>query len=255
MLITGASAGIGAELARLAAAGGHDVVLVARSRQALEALAQELHGAGAAAHVIVEDLGEPGAAQRVFDEVESRGFEIDALVNNAGYGMHAQFWQGDVRVGQALLRVNVEALTMLTRLFLPGMVARGRGRVLNMASLAGFQPGPMMAAYYASKAYVISFSQALANELHGTGVTMTVLCPGPVRTGFDRRAGVDISRLYNQVPVADARSVAQAGYAGMMRGRRLVIPGVLNRIVATLSRHAPMRLSAAIARALHERVA
>ena len=222
VLITGASSGIGAELAKLAAAQGHDLVLVARGRNELEALAQELterHGNGV--RVVPRDLTEIGAAQAICDELQSAGLSIDILINNAGFGLSGTFWRNDMGNVTDLLHVNVVALTQLTRLLVPQMVARGRGKVLNVASIAAFQPGPLMAAYYASKAYVLSFSEAVANELKGSGVTMTVLCPGPTRTGFGQRAGLNLSRLSSWIPVSDARTVAQVGFEAMKRGETL----------------------------------
>ena len=255
VLITGASSGIGAELAKLAAAQGHDLVLVARGRNELEALAQELterHGNGV--RVVPRDLTEIGAAQAICDELQSAGLSIDILINNAGFGLSGTFWRNDMGNVTDLLHVNVVALTQLTRLLLPQMVARGRGKVLNVASIAAFQPGPLMAAYYASKAYVLSFSEAVANELKGSGVTMTVLCPGPTRTGFGQRAGLNLSRLSSWIPVSDARTVAQVGFEAMKRGETLVISGLLNRLAAFGTRFAPRRLLAAIVRAMQERV-
>jgi short-subunit dehydrogenase len=256
VLITGASSGIGAELAQFAAAQGHDLVLVARSRGELETLAQELtERHGNTVRVIPRDLSEPGAAQAIFDELQHAGLAVDILINNAGFGLYGAFCRSDMRNVTDLLHVNLIALTQLTRLLLPQMVARGRGRVLNVASIAAFQPGPLMAAYYASKAYVLSFSEAVANELKGSGVTMTVLCPGPTRTEFGQRAGLNLSRLSRWVPVSDAQSVARAGFEAMKRGKTLVIPGLLNRLVAFGTRFAPRGLLAVLARAVQERVA
>jgi hypothetical protein len=255
-LITGASSGIGAELAKLAAADGYDLVLVARSRPELQALAETLtQRHGTTVRVLPKDLAEARAPQEIFDELERAGVAIEILINNAGFGLYGPLWRNDSDQLHGLLQVNVTALTELCRLFLPQMVARGHGRVLNVASTAAFQPGPLMAAYYASKAYVLSLSEAAANELQGTGVTMTALCPGLTRTRFEQRAGLDLSRLFELVPIADPQSVARAGYRGLMRGKTIVIPGVLNRLVAFSTRVVPRRAVTAIARALQERVA
>lgn len=255
-LITGASSGIGAELAKLAAADGYDLVLVARSHPELQALADTLtQRHGAVVRVLPKDLAEARAPQDIFDELEGAGVAIEILINNAGFALYGPLWRNDRHQLQGLLQVNAVALTELCQLFLPQMVERGHGRVLNVASTAAFQPGPLMAAYYASKAYVLSLSEATANELRGTGVTMTALCPGLTRTRFGQRAGLDLSRLFELVPVADPQSVARAGYRGLMRGKTIVIPGLLNRVVAFSTRFAPRRAVTAILRALQERVA
>ena len=256
VLITGASSGIGAELAKLSAADGYDLVLVARSGPELQALADSLtQRHGIAARVLPRDLAEARAPQAIFDELQRAGVAIEILINNAGFGLYGPLWSNDGERLHGLLQVNIVALTQLCRLFLPQMVERGHGKVLNIASTAAFQPGPLMAAYYASKAYVLSLSEAVANELRGTGVTMTALCPGLTRTRFGERAGLDLSRLFKLVPVADPRSVACAGYRGMMQGKTIVIPGLLNRLVALSPRLIPRPAVTAIARALQERVA
>jgi short-subunit dehydrogenase len=241
-LVTGASAGIGKELARRFARGGHDLVLTARRTDELRALADELRTAGGAAHVFPADLSDPTAPRALHDAVEAAGLTVDVLVNNAGFGVYGPFANAEPDRLLAMLRVNVLALTELTRLFIPGMVARGRGRVLNVASTAAFQPGPLMAGYYASKAYVLSLSEALAHELRGTGVTVTCLCPGPTRTEFASAAAMHGSKLFDSPNVADAAPVAEVGYRATMRGRRVAIPGALNRLGAFGTRFAPRSL-------------
>ena len=238
-LVTGASAGIGKELARRFARGGHDLVLTARRVDELQTLADELRSAGATAHVFPADLSDPAAPRKLFDEVAAAGLAVDVLVNNAGFGVYGKFADADPDRLLAMVRVNVLALTELTRLFIPGMVARGRGRVLNVASTAAFQPGPLMAGYYATKAYVLSLSEALAHELRGTGVTVTCLCPGPTRTEFAAVAAAEGTKLFDNPNVTDAGPVADAGYRATMRGRRVVIPGVLNRLGAVATRFVP----------------
>src|SRR6202140_5371286 len=225
-LVTGASGGIGAELARELARHGHDLVLAARSIAPMEALAAELRDAGAAATVIAADLSKPGAAATLAHDIARRGLAIEILVNNAGLGAAGRFDRSDpARIGE-ILQVNIVALSELTRLLLPGMSARGHGRVMLVASVAGFQPGPHMAAYFASKAYVLSLGEALAYELRGTGVSVTVLCPGATATNFFTAAGNDNSimarHLRQMVPAAD---VARLGYLGLAAGRRVVITG------------------------------
>ena len=254
-LVTGGSGGIGADLARELARHGHDLVLVARSRDALEAVAAELRTThGVRAEVFVADLTDPRAPELLFAEVGRRGITVDVLVNNAGFGGLAPFVEQDPEVQRRMLAVNVEALTRLTRLFLPAMVQRGRGRVLNVASTAGFAPGPFMAVYYASKAYVISLSVALANELRPKGVTVTCLCPGATRTKFDQVAGSSGSRLFRGPGVMSSPDVARAGVKGLLRGQVMVVPGVLNKLIGSTTGLAPRRVIAAIAGKFQETV-
>ena len=261
-LVTGASAEMGEELARLFAADGHDVVLVARSREKLEALARELETRhGVRATVIAADLADAAAPEQLFRQVETAGITVGFLANNAGFGLYGAFAEvpGADAVTPAaremeMIQLNVSALTHLTKLFLPGMVARGRGRVLNVASTAAFQPGPLMAVYYATKAYVLSFSEAVGVELRGTGVTVTTLCPGPTKTEFAEVARMEGSRLFTMGGVMGAAEVARAGYEGMMAGRGTVIPGARNRIVACATRLVPRRFAARLAQKAQERV-
>ncbi|HEY7112756.1 MAG TPA: SDR family oxidoreductase [Thermoanaerobaculia bacterium] len=252
-VVTGASSGLGLELATIAARDGHDLVLVARRRDRLENIGKGLREEfGAGVTVIARDLSETEAPRVVAQEVEARGLPVDLLVNNAGFGVHGPFAETPFDRELGMIRVNIVALTELTKRLLPGMLARGRGRILNLASTAAFQPGPLMAVYYASKAYVLSFSEALASEVAGSGVTVTALCPGPTRTEFGKAAGMLETRLFRSPLVKDARWVAEAGYRGMKRGRRVVIPGIGNRILAEAVRFAPRRLVTAISRAVQE---
>ncbi|HVE78022.1 MAG TPA: SDR family oxidoreductase [Gemmatimonadaceae bacterium] len=251
-LVTGASGGIGLELARACAGDGWDVVLVARGESALRAAASELGRSGGAARYIVADLARPEAPAELVARLEADGTRVDALVNNAGFGLLGSFVTTDWAREREMIQLNVTALTELTKRLVPGMVARGRGRVLNVASTAAFVPGPFMAVYYASKAYVLSLSQALANEVRGTGVTVTALCPGPVRTRFAETAGAGGSNLFQGPLVMDAERVARAGYAAMMRGRAVVVPGLLNRILTQGTRLLPRATLAAIARRVAE---
>lgn len=252
VLITGASVGIGAALAKVFAENGHDLVLVARNQSQLESVAAECAASGKIrARVIAKDLSAPGAAAEIFDELAREGVEVSDLVNNAGFGTHGPFADTDLDTDLRLLQVNIVALTALTRLFLPGMISRGTGRIMNVASTAGFLPGPLMATYYASKAYVVNFSQAIAQEVAGKGVTVTALCPGPVATEFQKRAGVQGSRLFKGGGM-DAREVALAGYGGMMRGRRIVVPGLSNKLAAGTVGFLPRRLATFLAGRLNE---
>ncbi|HEX8355715.1 MAG TPA: SDR family oxidoreductase [Pyrinomonadaceae bacterium] len=231
-LVTGASGGIGEELARLFAADAHDLVLVARSRDRLASLAEELRAKhGVSARVLAADLSRPESPREIFEELRGAGVSVDALVNNAGFGSYGLFAETDLKHEVDLLQVNVSALTHLTKLFLPAMLARRRGYVMNVASTAAFQPGPLMAVYYASKAYVLSFSEALSNECEGTGVRVSALCPGPTETGFVAAAGLGDSKLFDRGAM-DARTVAEAGYRGLLAGKALVIPGLRNNLLA-----------------------
>ena len=241
-LVTGASSGLGAEFARLLAADGRSLVLVARSAQPMEALATELRASGVTVHVIPTDLADPAAPAALFHELQSRGVAIDILINNAGFGSHGRFDQSDAAQQMAIVQVNVAALAHLTRLFLPAMVAAGRGRIMNVASVAGFLPGPLMAVYYASKAFVLSFSEALSAELRGTGVTVTAVCPGPTQTDFFNRAKVSNSRL-TTANMMSSQQVAKIGYDAMMAGRRLSVTGWRNRLLTVAIRLVPRGLA------------
>lgn len=252
-LVTGGSGGIGLELAKVLARHHFDLVLVARKRDTLEAAAGQLEGKyGITAHVFAADLREPDAPQTIFDFATNETIEINVLVNNAGFGLGGEFVETDVKRELDMIQVNVSALTHLTKLFVPPMVKRQSGRVLNVASTAAFQPGPLMAVYYATKAYVLSFSEALAEELRNTGVTVTALCPGPTATSFAEAAEMTNSRLFKTFGVADAASVSEYGFDAMMRGKRLAIPGIRNKILAQANRLAPRALSARLARLAQE---
>lgn len=252
-LVTGASGGIGLELARLLAADGHDLVLTARSGDKLAQLAEELSGKhGVAARVLTADLALSDAPQRIFEDLQEKGVSVDLLVNNAGFGSYGLFAETDLRSELDLLQVNVVALTHLAKLFLPPMIARRRGYVMNVASTAAFQPGPLMAVYYASKAYVLSLSEALANECEGTGVTISALCPGPTETGFVAAAGMNESKLFERGAM-DARTVAAEGYRGMLKGKSVVIPGLRNSLVARAVGMLPRRFVTKVVRGIQEK--
>lgn len=246
-LITGASSGIGLELARLFAADKWDLALVARSEGKLKELASELQSAhGITVRVVAADLAKAGAADEVMARLE--GVEIEALVNNAGFGTAGEFTKADLHAQLEMIQVNIAALTHLTRLALPAMVGRRRGAILNVASTAAFQPGPLMAVYYATKAYVLSFSEAIAEELRDSGVTVTALCPGPTATGFASAAQMESSKLFTMTRPAESKDVARAGYEGMKSGKRIVIPGIRNKVMAQSIRISPRRLVTAIVR-------
>lgn len=242
-LVTGASGGIGYELAKILAREGHDVALVARSSDQLEQIATDLASDfGIRALAVPADLVDPASPDRIKDRLEQEGFVVDVLVNNAGFGTMGRFARSDTGVQIDMVQVNVSALTHLTRLFTEPMLARGGGRVMNVASTAAFQPGPFMAVYFATKAFVLSFSEALAEELRGTGVTVTTLCPGPTVTGFQKRAGMEHAPIGGRMVTGDAATVARAGYRGMVRGRRIVVPGLFNRVGSWLPRFFPRSL-------------
>jgi hypothetical protein len=239
-VVTGASSGIGAELARCFAAGGYDLALTGRRADALQALAGEL--TGVACHVQPLDLTDPLAPAELVAGLTAGGLDPDVLVANAGFGQHGSLAEADEHRLLDLLQVNVVALTHLVRLVLPGMLERKRGRILTVASVAAFQPGPLMAAYYASKAFVLSLSEALWHETRGTGVTVTCLCPGPTATGFAAAAAMGGTELFDGPGVMSAKAVAEAGFRGCLRGKRVVVPGVQNRVGAFFGRHLPRRL-------------
>lgn len=252
-LITGASTGIGREFAHLAALDGYDLVLVARSEPTLQSVAAEIReNLRRNVTIIAKDLSKPGISRELFSAVEQSGIDVEVLINNAGFGLLGNFWELDEQQQVEMVQLNVTALTHLTRLFLPNMIQRRRGKVINVASTAAFQPGPLMSVYYATKAYVLSFSEAIHNEAKDFGVTVTCLCPGPTRTGFDKRAGSTNTKLSEGGNVMTARAVAEIGWAGMKRGKPLVIAGTLNRAIAFLTRFAPIQLTATMARKLQQ---
>jgi short-subunit dehydrogenase len=224
-LITGASSGIGAELARIHAERGGDLVIVARREDKLKALKKELEDKyGIKVLVIAKDLTLPGAASDIYEEVTQAAVEVHYLINNAGFGgrgkFHERAWEQDL----AMINLNVIALTALTRFFLPDFVERNEGRILNVSSTASLMAGPLQAVYYATKAYVTSFSNAIAEELHDTNVTVTALLPGATETEFASTSGMDQTSLFNKT--ASARSVAEDGYNAMLAGKLDVVSGV-----------------------------
>ena len=258
-LVTGASGGIGEALARQLAARGANLILSARREAALEDLAAELRARyGVRAHVLALDLTRPDAGEVLERDLADRSLTVDLLVNNAGFGGFGEFQTQDPGEIGRMLAVNVVALTDLTRRLLPGMVARGRGRVLNVASTAAFQPGPLMAVYYASKAYVLSLSEALNEELRGTGVSVTALCPGPVETGFQAVSNLGESRLLAgpaRLTLLSAEEVARQGVQAMLAGQPVVVPGRLNQMQSWAPRLLPRRVVTRVIRRVQERKA
>ncbi len=253
-LVTGASSGIGRALLDCFAADQRDLVITARDVAALRKAAAEISAQyGVKVTVIPADLADPGAPRRLFDEIERQGIVIEYLVNNAGFGHYGFFHEADARKMSDMVQVNIAALVALTRLFLPGMVARRSGRILQVSSLAGFQPGPLMAVYYATKAFVTSFSEAVAEELSGTGVTMTCLCPGPVHTQFAARAEFNHSRVFQKSHIATAADIAAYGYRAMKEGKVLAIPGCNNKVLAFVGRFIPRRRLVKVVRWMQEK--
>ncbi len=242
VLITGASQGIGYEFTKLFAADGHPLVLVARDEPRLRQVADELASRhGVKVKVLPRDLSVPDAAVEIFNELRREQIHVGILVNNAGFGFQGPFVELDWRKHADLVQVNITALAQLTHLFLKPMLARRSGRILNVASTAAFVPGPFMAMYYASKAQVHSFSQALAEELAGSGVTVTAVCPGMTRSQFQARSGMN---RHGGFPMMEADKVALIGYRGLMRGKRLVVTGWMNRLLVSATRVVPVRLLA-----------
>ncbi|MBN1310529.1 MAG: SDR family oxidoreductase [Anaerolineae bacterium] len=241
-LITGASGGIGYELSKLFAADGCNLILVARSAGKLKELAKELTEAySITVTVLPKDLSAPKAPAEIFDAVEAQGIQVDVLVNNAGFGMHGAFVDADPDEMLQMIQLNVSTLTTLTRLFLPGMLARSSGHILNIGSIGSFAPVPLMAAYGATKAYVLSFSEALAEELRGSGVKVTALCPGVTYTGFQERSGMHSFGLM-RLGAMEAVDVACIGYRAIKRGRAVIVTGLFNQLMMFSMRFAPRPL-------------
>ena len=253
-LVTGASGGIGKAFAEKFAAEGINVILIARSEDTLNHLAQSLQAAHSIeATVIVKDLTDPSAPQAIYDTLEAAGTQVDILVNNAGYATYGLFHTLDMQRELNMIQLNITTLTHLTRLFLPGMVQRGHGKILNLASTAAFAPGPLMAVYYATKAYVLSFSEAIAVELKDTGVTVTVLCPGPTETGFQQRAEMTDSKLV-QDGLMDIETVVEQGYNALMNGDVVHVPGLMNKLQVLAPRFLPRGMVRRMVRDMQERV-
>ena len=253
-LITGASGGIGYELARIFAEHGYDLVLIARNEPALQVYAAELSKHyPISAKVMGKDLSLPSAPFEIADQLKRENIPVDILVNNAGAGLYGFFSETDLSLELKMLQLNIVALTALTKLMLAEMIKRRRGKILNVASTAAFQPGPLMSVYYASKAYVLSFSEALSCELKGSGISVTALCPGLTLTGFQKNAGLSEVKLLKKWVMMDAGSVARAGFVGLMNGKSMVVTGFLNRILVFSVRLLPRNFITAVARFLQEK--
>lgn len=254
-LITGASTGIGAELARVFASRGHSIILVARSENRLRDRCKELSTQfPITAHYFVSDLRLKDQRTALLEWVNNQNIEVNTLVNNAGLGWFGNFSDCSWDRNADMISLNIEALTHLTHLFLPGMLRVNSGRILQVASIAGFQPGPLMAVYYATKAYVLSFSEALAEELQGSGVNISVLCPGPTQSEFFDVAGLQQSRLFKTMAVQPARDVAEYAYRSLMANKTIAVHGLLGTIAAQTHRVLPRWLMRKVIRVVQEKI-
>ena len=253
-LVTGASCGIGLDLARLLAKDKNNLVLVARSENKLKEIKASFEKEfGINVKIIIVDLSLPDATTQLYDEIVKEQITIDILINNAGFGDFSSFSNCDWQKQEKMINLNVLSLSKLTHLILPGMIKQGYGKIMNLGSLASFLPGPMMATYYATKAFVLSFSCSLANELKGTGITVTALCPGPVDTGFVAAAALEGSKLFHSFKPMTAIKVAEFGYRRMMKGKLLAIPGAMNKLMVTGIRFSPRKVVAIIVRKIQEK--
>jgi len=253
-LITGASSGIGLELARFHASKGGDLVLVARNKSKLDEIKTELEKKyNISVYTIGKDLSVAKSAQEVHDQTTKQNIQIDYLINNAGFGDFGMFAESDLDKQLQMISVNITALTSLTHLYLPGMIKKGSGKILNVASTAAFQPGPTMAVYYATKAYVLHFSEAIANELKGSGVTVTALCPGATESGFQSAADMQESKLVKGKKLPSAKEVALYGYKAMMNNRTVAIHGIMNYLMANSVRFAPRGMIVKVARLMQDK--
>jgi short-subunit dehydrogenase len=253
-LVTGASVGIGYELAKCFAEDGYNLILVSRDKDRLTEVARELEQAhGIKVAILVRDLAEPRASDSIAQDLQKASVDIDVLVNNAGFALHGSFVDAPIEDILNMTQLHMTAVAHMSRLLLPGMIARGRGKILNVASTAAFQSGPFMAVYYATKAFVLSFSEAIATELEGTGVTVTALCPGSTRTEFQKRAGIELLRAVGGVLLMDAPTVARIGYKGLMKNKAVVIPGFKNRFLVSCVRFLPRAFTRKVVRFLNEK--
>lgn len=251
-LVTGATSGIGYELAKRFAHHRYDLVIVGRNTNELHRLQREWEKEYSIEVTCCPfDLSVSTSPDDICNVLAAEMIEVDVLVNNAGFGLYGPFGELPLADQLEMLQVNIVSLTHLTRNLLPGMLRRKSGKIMNVASLAGFLPGPLMAVYYASKAYVLHFSLALAEELLGTGITVTALCPGPTATKFGDRAGVTKTHLFQKMAWMDAATVADAGFRGLMKGKTVVVPGILNALGAQLIRFMPRNLLTRTVKVLH----
>ncbi len=254
-LITGASNGIGLELAKVHAENGGNLVLVARNEEKLMSLKTELESQySVKVYVIGKDLSLPNAAQEVYDETQRNGIIVDYLINNAGFGDFGFFAETDWNKELKMINLNITALTQFTKLYVKEMVKRGNGKIMNVASTAAFQPGPLMAVYFATKAYVLHFSEALDNEVRDKGISVTALCPGATVSGFQAAADMEDSALFKSKNLPTSKDVAIFGYKAMLKGKTVAIHGIMNWIMAESIRFAPRSFVVKIARMLQKKV-
>lgn len=244
VLITGATSGLGYDFVKLFANDNYNLVLVARNTEKMQQIKKAYSHLNVT--VISKDLSSRDAAKEVYEEIKEQGIHIDVLVNNAGFGLMGKFDKLDLQEQVNMIQLNVTALTELTHYFLPLMKERNSGRILNVASTAAFQPGPLMAVYYATKAYVLSFSEALVEELSGSGVTVTTLCPGATKTNFGSVANVEGTKMFSRAMTSDL--VAKEGYAGLMAGKRVIITGSVNKLGALSAKFLPRSIAAKVAK-------
>jgi len=252
-LVTGASSGIGLEFARIFSKNGSDLILIARSEEKLYALAKELEQAyGIKAKVMAKDLSDKNAPEEIYNELKKEKIEIDYLVNNAGFGGYGKYYETDWKKEEDMIQVNITALAHLTKLFVKDMVKRNNGRILNVASTAAFQPGPLMSVYYAGKAFVLSLSEAMAYELKDTKVKVTCFCPGPVKSNFHIAANIKESKLTKGKNIPTSYEAALYGYNAMMKGKRIAIEGFMNKALAFAVRFLPRKMVLATVYKLQE---
>ncbi|TWO33274.1 SDR family oxidoreductase [Seonamhaeicola sediminis] len=250
-LVTGAASGLGFEFSLLLAKDGYNLVLVDIDNLQLNKTKRQIESKyPVVIKTLVKDLSRHNVAEEIFKELDTT---VDVLINNAGFGLFGHFTSTNWQLESKMLNLHVNTTTQLTKLALSPMARHGCGRILNVASLAAFQPGPLMAIYYASKAYILSFSQAIANELKGSGVTVTVLCPGQTKTGFQKEVSVSSTPNKININIADARTVAQYGYTAMMEGKTIAVPGYLNKFIAFVSRFVPRDIATSIVRKIQEK--
>lgn len=253
-LITGASNGIGLELAKIHAAKGGNLILVARSEAKLKSIKTELEQRyGIQAMVIASDLAVAGAAQAIYNTIAEAGLHVDYLINNAGFGDFGLFHTANWEKTAQMLQLNIATLTHLTHLFIPKMLAQKQGKIMNVASTAAFQSGPTMAVYYATKAYVLSFSEAIANELEGTGITVTTLCPGATESGFQSAAAMEESALVKGKQLPSSAEVAKYGYNAMLKGKTVAIHGFMNWLMANSVRFVPRAIVVKLTRKIQDK--
>lgn len=253
-LITGASNGIGLELAKIHASKGDNLVLVARNKGKLDELKTELEAKFSVnVHTIGKDLSAPQSAKEVYEETSMQSIQIDYLINNAGFGDFGMFVDSDWNKDEQMINLNITTLSYFTKLYLQDMVKRGSGKIMNVASTAAFQSGPTMAVYYATKAYVLHFSEALDNEVRDKGVTVTALCPGATESGFQAAAAMEESALVKGKKLPTSKAVAEYGYAAMMRGKTIAIHGLMNTILAISVRFMPRKLVVMVTRKMQDK--